>query len=190
MATYRWRVVWEHRWPGGQRQVAWLAECGGCRRAAHSCGSASVSHRLPPSPDRGPGTARNIRVARNRCREGTLVRRDDHHASPRRPGLRIETKHTQFEALPQPVSSSELMPRADQTANVAQTPLKIIEQHRRSASAVKSALMLPRPRRGNGTSKAAANAGRDKPVAQVKPCRSGAFDGLFKTLNLSTRCQT
>jgi|tagenome__1003787_1003787.scaffolds.fasta_scaffold20926914_2 hypothetical protein len=103
---------------------------------------------------------------------------------------RIETKHTQFEALPQPVSSSELMPRADQTANVAQTPLKIIEQHRRSASAVKSALMLPRPRRGNGTSKAAANAGRDKPVAQVKPCRSGAFDGLFKTLNLSTRCQT
>ena len=52
------------------------------RRAAHSCGSASVSHRLPPS-GREPGTARNIRVARNRCRESTLVRRDDHHASSR-----------------------------------------------------------------------------------------------------------
>ena len=74
-------LVWEHRWPGGQRQVAWLAECGGSRRAAHSCGSASVSHRLPPSPGRSPGTARNIRVARNRCREGTLVRNDDHDAT-------------------------------------------------------------------------------------------------------------
>ena len=84
--------VREHRWPGGQRQVAWLAECGGCRRAAHSCGSASVSHRLPPSPGRGPGTARNIRVARNRCREGTLVRRDDHHAiscADRRPSAAV-----------------------------------------------------------------------------------------------------
>ena len=82
----------EHRWPGGQRQVAWLAECGGCRRAAHSCGSASVSHRLPPSPGRSPGTARNIRVARNRCREGTLVRRDDHHAIPARPATRTSAQ--------------------------------------------------------------------------------------------------
>ena len=88
--------VWEHRWPGGQRQVAWLAECGGCRRAAHSCGSASVSHRLPPSPGRGPGTARNIRVARNRCREGTLGRRDDRHAIPGAPApglVRAASRH-------------------------------------------------------------------------------------------------
>ncbi|WP_027529008.1 hypothetical protein [Bradyrhizobium sp. WSM3983] len=103
---------------------------------------------------------------------------------------RLETPHMQFEAPPQPVSSSEPMPPPDQTATVAQEPLKIIEPHQRSASRRKSAVMLPRPRPGQGTSKAIANAKRAKPVAEVKPCRSGVFDGLFKALNLSTGCQS
>jgi hypothetical protein len=58
---------------------------------------------------------------------------------------RLETPHMQFEAPPQPVSSSEPMPPPDQTAIVAQEPLKIIEQHKRSESGEKSAVMLPRP---------------------------------------------
>jgi hypothetical protein len=102
---------------------------------------------------------------------------------------RLEIPHMQFEAPPQPVSSSEPMPPPDQTAIVAQQPSKIIE-HKRRASRGKSAVMLPRPRPGQRTSKATANASRAKPVAEVKPCRSGAFDGLLKALNLSTGCQT
>jgi len=98
--------------------------------------------------------------------------------------------HTQFEAPPQPVSLSEPMPPPDQTANVAPEPLKIIAPHQRTASGRKFAVMLPRPRPVQETSKAFANAKRAKPVAEVKPCRSGVFDGLFKALNLSTGCQS
>ncbi len=98
---------------------------------------------------------------------------------------RLEIPHMQFEA-PKPVSSSEPMPPADQTA--APEPSNIIEQHKRSASGGPSVVMLPRPRPRQGTSKATTSANRAKPVAKV--CRSGAFDGLFKALNLSTGCQT
>jgi hypothetical protein len=93
----------------------------------------------------------------------------------------------QFEAL-QP--SSEPMPPPHLTAIVAQEPSKIIEQHKRSASEEKSAVMRPRPRPRQETSKATANANRAKSIAEVKPCRSAAFEGLFKALNLSTGCQT
>jgi hypothetical protein len=103
---------------------------------------------------------------------------------------RLEPPHMQFEAPPQAVALSEPMPRPDQTATVAQEPLKIIEPHQRTASEGKFAVMLPRPRPAQGTSKAIANAKRAKPVAEVKPCRSGVFDGLFKALNLSTGCQS
>ncbi|MEH2492163.1 hypothetical protein [Bradyrhizobium sp. AZCC 2230] len=103
---------------------------------------------------------------------------------------RLETPHMQSEAPPQAVALSEPMPRPDQTATVAQEPLKIIEPHQRTASEGKFAVMLPRPRPAQGTSKAIANAKRAKPVAEVKPCRSGVFDGLFKALNLSTGCQS
>jgi hypothetical protein len=103
---------------------------------------------------------------------------------------RLETPHMQFGAPPQAVALSEPMPRPDQTATVAQEPLKIIEPHQRIASERKSAVMLPRPRPAQGTSKAIANAKRAKPVAEVKPCRSGVLDGLFKALNLSTGCQS
>ena len=100
---------------------------------------------------------------------------------------RLEIPHMQVEAL-QP--SSEPMPPPHLTAIVAQEPSKIIEQHKRSASEEKSAVMLPRPRPRQETSKATANANRAKSVAEVKPCRSAAFEGLFKALNLSTGCQT
>ncbi|BBZ96874.1 type IV secretory pathway VirB10-like protein [Bradyrhizobium diazoefficiens] len=100
---------------------------------------------------------------------------------------RLEIPHMQFEAL-QP--SSEPMPPPHLTAIVAQEPSKIIEQHKRSASEEKSAVMLPRPRPRQETSKATANANRAKSIAEVKPCRSAAFEGLFKALNLSTGCQT
>ena len=103
---------------------------------------------------------------------------------------RLETPHMRFDAPPQAVALSEPMPRPDQTATVAQEPLKIIEPHQRTASERKLAVMLPRPRPAQGTSKAIANAKRAKPVAEVKPCRSGVLDGLFKALNLSTGCQS
>jgi hypothetical protein len=103
---------------------------------------------------------------------------------------RLEPPHMQFEAPPQAAALREPMPRPDQTATVAQEPLKIIEPHQRTASEGKFAVMLPRPRPAQGTSKAIANAKRAKPVAEVKPCRSGVFDGLFKALNLSMGCQS
>ena len=115
---------------------------------------------------------------------------------------RLEIPHMQFEAPPQPVSVSKPMPPPDQTAIVAQQPLKIIAPHQRTASGRKFAVVLPRPRPGQGrsketskqtskqTSKAIVNAKRANPVAEVKPCRSGVFDGLFKVLNLSTGCQS
>ncbi|MGX0960352.1 type IV secretory pathway VirB10-like protein [Bradyrhizobium japonicum] len=118
---------------------------------------------------------------------------------------RLEIPHMQFEAPPQPVSVSKPMP-PPQTAIVAQQPLKIIAPHQRTASGRKFAVVLPRPRPGQGrskqtsketsketskqTSKAIVNAKRANPVAEVKPCRSGVFDGLFKVLNLSTGCQS
>lgn len=70
---------------------------------------------------------------------------------------RLEIPHMQFEA-PQPVSSSEPMPPADQTAIVAPEPSKIIEQHKRSASGGSSVVILPRPRPRQGTSKATTSA--------------------------------
>ncbi|WLB52010.1 hypothetical protein AB7008_15465 [Bradyrhizobium sp. 521_C7_N1_3] len=103
---------------------------------------------------------------------------------------RLEIPHMQFEAPPQPVSLSKPMPPPDQTAIVAQEPLKIIAPRQRAASGRKFAVMLPRPRPRQGTSKAIVNAQRAGPVAEVKPCRSGVFDGLFKALNLSTGCQS
>ncbi|TYL80762.1 hypothetical protein FXB38_23930 [Bradyrhizobium cytisi] len=95
----------------------------------------------------------------------------------------------QFRAPPQPLSSSQLMHPPDHTAIVAQAPSKIIEQQKGNASG-NSAIMLPRPRPRHGTSKANAGASGPKPVAEAKPCRSGAFESLFKVLNLQTRCQT
>ena len=54
-----------HRRTGGPRRWSWLTvRPGGLRRAAHSCGSAPVLHRLPPPRRRDPpgsGTARTIR---------------------------------------------------------------------------------------------------------------------------------
>ena len=53
LATARWRrPSREHRWPGGQRQVAWLAECGG---VPQSRSQLRVSVGLAPtSPVPGP----------------------------------------------------------------------------------------------------------------------------------------
>ena len=103
---------------------------------------------------------------------------------------RLETPRMQIEAPPRAVALSEPMPRPDQKATAAQEPLKIIEPHQRTASEGKFAVMLPRPRPAQGTSKAIANAKRAKPVAEVKPCRPSVFDGLFKALNLSTGCKS
>ncbi|WP_409187674.1 hypothetical protein [Bradyrhizobium sp. RDM4] len=92
-------------------------------------------------------------------------------------------------APPQPFSSNELMDPPDDPVTVAQPPSKIIEQQNGYASG-NSAIMLPRPRPRQGTSKASAGASPAKPVAEARPCPSGAFDGLLKALNLQTRCQT
>ena len=92
------------------------------------------------------------------------------------------------DAPPQPLSSNELMHPPEGPVTVAQPPSKIIEQQNANASG-KSAIMLPRPRPRQGTSKASAGASPAKPVAEAR-CPSGAFDGLLKTFNLQTRCQT
>ncbi|MBW5440902.1 hypothetical protein FXB41_41075 [Bradyrhizobium canariense] len=93
-----------------------------------------------------------------------------------------------FEAPPQPLSSSELKNPSDHIPIVARAHSKIIEQEGNASG--KSAIMLPRPRPRHGIFKASAGASRAKPVAEAKPCLSGAFDGVLKALNLQTRCQT
>ncbi|WFU37451.1 hypothetical protein QA640_23515 [Bradyrhizobium sp. CB82] len=102
---------------------------------------------------------------------------------------RLEIPHM-LEAPPQPISSSEAMSPPDHPSMITEQPSKIIEQHKRSARGGKSAVVLPRVRPERGISKVAAKLNRSKPVAEVKPCPSGAFDGLLRALNLSTRCQT
>lgn len=99
---------------------------------------------------------------------------------------RLETP--QLQAPPQPLSSSELKNPPDHITIVAPAHSKIIEQKGNASG--KSAIMLPRPRPRHGMSKASAGASRAKPIAEAKPCLSGAFDGLLKALNLQTRCQT
>ncbi|MET4118240.1 hypothetical protein ABIB85_004690 [Bradyrhizobium sp. JR1.5] len=94
----------------------------------------------------------------------------------------------QFEASPQPLSSSELTHPPDHIAIVARAHSEIVEQKGNASG--KSAIMLPRPRPRHGISKASAGASRAKPIAEAKPCLSGAFDGVLKALNLQTRCQT
>ncbi|WP_240544013.1 hypothetical protein [Bradyrhizobium canariense] len=94
----------------------------------------------------------------------------------------------QFEASPQALSSSELTHPPDHIAIVARAHSKIVEQKDNTSG--KTAIMLPRPRPRHGISKASAGANRAKPVAEAKPCLSGAFDGVLKVLNLQTRCQT
>ena len=89
----------------------------------------------------------------------------------------------QFEASPQPLSSSELTHPPDHIAIVARAHSEIVEQKGNASG--KSAIMLPRPRPRQG-----AGASSAKPVVEARPCPSGAFDGLLKALNLQTRCQT
>ncbi|WP_245471523.1 hypothetical protein [Bradyrhizobium genosp. SA-3] len=99
---------------------------------------------------------------------------------------RLEIPHM-LQAPSQPISSREVVPLPDQTAIVAEETSKIIAQ-KRNARGRKYAVALPRPRVEHG--KATAKHNRVKPVAEIKPCPSGVFDGLFRALNLSTRCQT
>ncbi|WP_271671520.1 hypothetical protein [Bradyrhizobium sp. CCBAU 51627] len=99
---------------------------------------------------------------------------------------RLEIPHM-LQAQPQPMSSNEVVHLPNQTAIVVQQTSKIIEQ-KRSARERKSAVALPKPRVERGTATAKLNLIR--PVAEVKPCPSGVFEGLFRVLNLSTRCQT
>src|SRR4051795_872540 len=102
---------------------------------------------------------------------------------------RLEIPHI-LGTPPQPISSGEATPPADQTSIVAQQHSKIVEQHKRSARGGKSAVAVPRVRPERGTSKATAKLDRAKPVAEFKTCPSGISDGLLRALNLPTRCQT
>jgi hypothetical protein len=95
-----------------------------------------------------------------------------------------------LEARPQPISSSEVITPQDQTSTVAQEPSNSLEQHKRSAGPAKAAVALLKARPRHGTSKVTAKLNRATPVAEVKSCTSGVFDGLLRALNLPTRCQT
>jgi hypothetical protein len=97
---------------------------------------------------------------------------------------RLEIPHI-LEA--QPISSSEVMPLPDQTTIIAPESSNFVED-KRSSRGRKSVVMLPRPRAEHRNATAKPN--RIKPMAEVKPCPSGIFDGLFRALKLSTRCQT
>jgi hypothetical protein len=123
---------------------------------------------------------------------------------------RLEIPHAQQQASAQQIFSPEPIAPPVQPAAAAPEPAPIVEQPERAVPAGKPAVVLPKPRPKDlskhlpkdlskdlskdlpkrQVAKATAKTTRSKPVVEAKPCQPGAFDGLFKALNLPLGCQT
>jgi hypothetical protein len=110
---------------------------------------------------------------------------------------RLEAHHLQHEATVQPIIAAELIPPSDLTAIIPEEDSSALE---RSTNDQKHVVRKqkpqpkyttpnkPRPKLTN--SNKASKTERSKAVAELKPCRPNAFDGLLQALNLSSRCRT
>ncbi|WP_225122435.1 hypothetical protein [Bradyrhizobium sp. BRP22] len=134
------------------------------------------------------------------------------------PADRLEIPHTQQQPSTQQIFSPEPIAPPVQPAAAAPEPAPIVEQPERAVPAEKSVVVLPKPRprdlskdlsKGlsndlsknlskhpskplpkHQVAKATAKTTRAKPTVEAKSCQPGAFDGLFKALNLPLGCQT
>ena len=110
---------------------------------------------------------------------------------------RLEARHLQHEATVQPIIAAEPIPPSDLTAIIPEEDSSALE---RSTNDQKHVVRQqkpqpkyttpnkPRPKLTN--SNKASKTERSKAVAELKPCRPNAFDGLLQALNLSSRCRT
>ena len=110
---------------------------------------------------------------------------------------RLETHYLQHEVPVQPISPVEPAPPPDVTAIIPEEDSNIVERGTNDKKEVVRKLKpkpkyttpnKPRPRLTN--SNQAPKTERSKAVAELKPCRPNAFDGLLQALNLSSRCRT
>jgi hypothetical protein len=106
------------------------------------------------------------------------------------PADRLEIHHVRNEAPLRPISPIETSVPLVQAATTAQEPPKNIDQPKRSATARKSAVLLPRPRPKQRISRTTVNANRSQATAEVKSCRPGAFDSLLRAFSLSPGCES
>jgi hypothetical protein len=107
------------------------------------------------------------------------------------PADRLEIHHVRNEAPLQPISPiDEASVPLVQAATTAYDPPKNINQQKRSATAGKSAVLLPKPRPKQRISRTTVNAKRSRATAEVKSCRPDAFDRLLSALNLSPECES
>ncbi|WP_225707718.1 hypothetical protein [Bradyrhizobium cenepequi] len=119
---------------------------------------------------------------------------------------RNEIPHAHQRASAQQIFSPEPIAPPVQSAAAAPEPAPTAEQVKRAVPAEKTAVVLPRPRpkdlaknppknlpkdlAKHRIAKATAKTTRSKPTVETKSCQPGAFDGLFKALNLPLGCQT
>jgi hypothetical protein len=103
---------------------------------------------------------------------------------------RLEIPFEQYNVIAQP-SSFEPITQPDMTPVIPQWVTKKTNEHKPGANEKKVVVVRPKPRPKHQEKKAAKT---DRPKAtteiKIKPCRSNAFDGLLKALNLSSGCET
>jgi len=110
---------------------------------------------------------------------------------------RREVHHLQHETAVQPIIATEPIPPPDRTALI---PEEDSSADKRATSDQKDVVRKPKPKPKYTTpnkprpkltnSNKAPKTQRSKAVAELKPCRPNAFDGLLQALNLSSRCRT
>jgi len=110
---------------------------------------------------------------------------------------RLEAHHLQHEAAVQPIIATEPIPPPDLTAIIPEEDSSEVERatndqrdvvRKQKPKPKYTTPNKPRPRLTN--SNQAPKTERSKAVAELKPCRPNAFDGLLQALNLSSRCRT
>jgi hypothetical protein len=104
---------------------------------------------------------------------------------------RFEIPFLRHDAIAQP-SSFEPITRSDMTPIIPQQVTNITNQHKPGANEKKVVVVRPKPMPKHQEWKKAAKTDRPKATTEIKikPCRSNAFDGLLKALNLSSGCET
>ena len=104
---------------------------------------------------------------------------------------RLEIPFLQYDVIAQP-SSFEPITQPDMTPVIPQWVTKTTNEHKPSANEKKLVVVRPKPRPTQQESKKAAKTDRPKVTTEIKikPCRSNAFEGLLKALNLSSGCET
>jgi hypothetical protein len=142
---------------------------------------AIMEFETPPRTTRAAGEtlAQSTTVGMSDSR-GTLTKTD-----------RLEIPFLQYDVIAQP-SSFEPITQPDMAPIIPQWVTKTANEHKPGANEKKVVVVRPKPRPKHQESKKAAKPDRPKATTEIKikPCRSNAFDGLLRALNLSSGCET